>query len=263
MTAEIINITFYTILKKLLPFILRYFLLFLFLMQGTTSMSQTKVSGNVFDSTKLYVVPNVEVFTTSGGKTITDSLGKYEIDVTANDSLYFYYNNKFTLKFPVKEMKNQDGFDISLRVKVSEKYKLLKGITIYSDNYKKDSLENRLNYSNIFDNKGATLKSNYEPGGVAGIDLESLISIFQFRKNKLNLAFKQRLLEEEEDRYIDYRFSSRTITRITGLKGNDLLEYKKLYRPNYYFTARSSLTQFYEYILNTSYKFKSEKKLQD
>ncbi|MEO6948757.1 MAG: hypothetical protein ABI123_03930 [Ginsengibacter sp.] len=227
------------------------------------SISQTTVSGTVFDSTKLYVVPKVEVFNTSGNKTITDSLGKYMIAVTPNDSLYFYYNNKFTLKFPVKDMKKPDAFDISLLVKVDEKYKLLKGITVYSENYKKDSLENRLTYSKIFDNKGASLKTTYDPGGPAGIDLESLIGIFQFRKNRLQRDFRDRLLDEEQDRYVDYRFSSRIITRITGLKGDNLIEYKKLYRPNYYFATNSSLTQFYEYILNTSYKYKKEKNIED
>ena len=153
------------------------------------SMSQKTVSGTVFDSTKMYVVPKVEVLNTSGGRTITDSLGRYFLAVNPNDSLYFYYNKKFTQKFPVKDIKKPDAFDISLLVKVDEKYKLLTGITVYSDNYRKDSLENRLTYSKIFDNQGATLKSNYEPGGPAGIDLESLIGIFQFRKNRINKSF--------------------------------------------------------------------------
>lgn len=231
------------------------------LLKPMFSMSQKTVSGTVFDSTKVYVVPKVEVFNTSGAKTITDSLGHYQIDVTPDDSLFFYYNNKFTVKFPVRDMKKADAFDISLRVKINEKYRLLQGITIYSDNYRKDSMENRVTYSNIFDNDGAKLRSTYEPGGVAGIDLESLIGVFQFRKNKNQLAFKQRLMEEEQDRYVDYRFSSRTITRITGLKGDDLIAYKRLYRPNYYFVSRSSLTQFYQYILNTSYKFQKEKNI--
>ena len=232
-------------------------------MHGMPSMSQKTVSGTVFDSTKLYVVPKVQVFNTSGFKTNTDSLGRYFMAVNPDDSLYFYYNNKFTQKFPVRDIKKPDEFDISLLVKVDEKYKLLSGITVYADNYKKDSLENRLAYSKIFDNKGATLKSNYEQGGPAGIDLESLSGLFQFRKNRMQLAFKQRLIDEEQDRYIDYRFSSKTITRITGLKGDYLIEYKKLYRPSYYFVSVSSLTQFYAYILNTSYKFKKEKNIPD
>jgi len=65
-------------------------------------------------------------------------------------------------------------------------------------------------------------------------------------------------LDEEQERYIDYRFSSKTISRITGLKGDTLEKYKKLYRPNYYFVANSSLAEFYQYLLNTSYAFKKQ-----
>ncbi len=160
--------------------------------------------------------------------------------------------------FPVKTINNYTAFDISLRVRVNEKYKLLKGITVFSDTYKSDSLENRVTYSKIFSRENPTIRSSYEPGGPAGIDVGELIGIFQFRKNKQNLAFQKRLVQDEQDRYIDYRFSSKTISRITGLKGDDLTIYKKLYRPNYLFIVTSSLAKFYEYILNTSYAFKKE-----
>lgn len=225
---------------------------------GFTSVSQTVISGTVYDSTKLYVVPQVNVYSTSGASAISDSLGAYHINVAENDSISFYYRGKYTVKFPVKKMDNYTAFDISLKVRVNEKYKLLTGVTIYSDTYKRDSLENRITYAKIFGRENPTIRSNYEEGGPAGLDVNELIGIFQFRKNKQNLAFQKRLIQDEEDRFVDYKFSSKTITRITGLKGDQLTEYKKLYRPSYERVANSSLAQFYEYILNTSYIFKRE-----
>jgi hypothetical protein len=65
-------------------------------------------------------------------------------------------------------------------------------------------------------------------------------------------------VEDEEDRYVDYRFNSRLINRITGLSGDTLTKYKKLYRPSYLFVVSSTLARFYEYILNTSYIFKRD-----
>lgn len=205
------------------------------------------------------MVPNVDVFNTSGAQTVTDSLGNYQIKVAENDSLSFYYNNKYTIKFPVKTIKSRDAFNISLQVKVVEKYKLLQGITVFSDSYLQDSIQNRINYANIFGSTGAQLHSSYEQGGPAGLEIGSIISLFQFRKNKNRLSFQERLITEEQDRYVDYRFSPKTITRITGLKGDNLKEYIKMYRPNYYMLSKSTLTQFYQYILNTSYVFKKEK----
>jgi len=238
---------------------------FLFLLQAlmvANAAGQITISGTVYDSTKAYVIPGVNVYSTSGAETVTDSLGAYHINVSETDSLSFFFRGKSTLKFPVKKMNNYTAFDISLRVRVNEKYKLLRGVTVYSNTYQRDSLENRLTYSKIFDRERPTLRSNYEPGGPAGLDLDELIGIFQFKKNKQNLAFQKRLVQDEQDRYIDYRFNSKTISRITGLKGDTLLKYKKLYRPDYFFVTTSSLAEFYEYILRTSYVFKRDEKIE-
>ena len=241
------------------------FLSLLFILQffvSANSSAQIIITGTVYDSTKLYAVSGVDVYSTSGAFTTTDSVGDYSIRVPESDSLYFCYKGKSTVKFPVQNIDNYTAFDISLRVRVNEKYKLLKGVTVFADTYKRDSLENRVSYSKIFGRENPTIRSNYDLGGPAGFDLDELIGIFQFKKNKQNLAFQKRLVEEEQDRYVDYRFNSKMITRITGLTGDTLLKYKKLYRPSYYFVSNSTLTEFYKYVLNTSYTFKKEEGLE-
>jgi len=229
---------------------------FLQAVPGAKSSAQIIISGNVYDASKLYFVPDVMVSTTSGSTGITDSTGSYHVNASENDSVYFTYNGKSTIKFAVKSIKNYNDFDISLHANVKEKYKLLDPVTIYTDNYLEDSTQNREDYANIFGDKKPGIQSTYDPGGVAGLDLDALIGMFQFRKNKQQLAFKNRLLEEEQDRYVDYRFSSKTIKRITGLSGDSLLTYQKMYRPDYYFVVNTTLTQFYQYILNTCYAFR-------
>ena len=243
--------------KKRIVKILHLFILFQ-VIATTRVAAQIMISGNVYDSSKLYAVPNVNVFSTSGLMAVTDSIGAYHILVKSTDSLSFVYNGKSTLKFPVKNIKNYNSFDISLHVKTKEKYKLLNPVTVFANSYQEDSLENREAYSKIFGGEKPGIHSTYDPGGAAGLDLDALIGMFQFRKNKQQLAFRNRLLEDEKDHYIDYRFSAKTITRITGLKGDTLERYRKLYRPNYYFVVNSTLAQFYEYILNTSYAFKKQ-----
>jgi len=76
------------------------------------------------------------------------------------------------------------------------------------------------------------------------------------------IHFQKRMIEDEQDHYVDYRFNSRLIRRITGLGGDTLDRYKKLYRPSYSFVVSSTLARFYEYILNTSYIFKREEGIQ-
>ncbi len=242
--------------KLILKFVSLYFLL-----QSVNPekiAGQIIISGTVYDSSKLYVIPDVYVYSTSGSRSVTDSLGAYHINVTGNDSISFFYNGKSTVKFPVKSMVDYNAFNISLRVKVKEKYKLLDPVTVFTESYQKDSLENREEYSKLFGRSDAGIHSNYEPGGNAGLDLDAIIGMFEFKKNKQNLAFKKMLIQQEQDNYVDYRFSSKTISRITGLKGTNLENYKKLYRPSYFFVVSSTLAEFYQYILNTYYLFKKQ-----
>lgn len=233
-----------------------YFFLLSHLVTG-----QVIVSGTVYDSTKLYVVLGVIVKSTGGGVTVTDSLGAYHINTTEKDSISFYYANKPTQKFPVKDIGNYNDFDISLQVRVFEKYKLLKEVKIFTKSYKQDSSENRLTYSKIFNYEKPQLTSTYSPGTPPGLDINELINMFRFRRNKMNQAFQQRLLNEEEEKYINYRFNSTLLKRVTGLTGAPLEKYKLLYKPSYEFLLTATELEFYEYILNTSDKFKKQEGL--
>lgn len=228
------------------------------LLQFSPAIGQIKISGTVYDSSKLYGVPNVVVTSTSGSETITDSLGAYHINVSENDSISFYYRGKSTIKFAVNSITDYTSFDISLRVRINAKYKLLSGVTVFSNTYRHDSAENRMEYSKIFDYEKPGLHSSFEPGGPAGLDLDALVDMFKFRKRKENLAFQKRLIEDEQDRYVNYRFSPKVVHKITGLSGDTLKQYMKLYTPSYQFVVSSTLAEFYQYILNTSYAFKKE-----
>lgn len=240
-------------------FILLFFIMMVTMGNSIFSQSMVRVSGTVYDSSKVYVIPFVQVFTTSGGHTETDSLGIYHITAKPTDSIYFFYQGKSSIKYPVKKIYDNDAFDIAMRVKAQTKYKVLQGVTVFSNDYRFDSLENRQKYDKIF-NRGPLIETGIDPStGAAGIDIGSIIGLFQFQKNRRRKAFEQRLKQQEEDAYVDYRFNSRLLTRITGLEGEDLEAYKKIYRPSYWFAANSSQVVFYKYILNTSYVFKEKR----
>lgn len=217
---------------------------------------QIMISGTVYDSTKIYGVTGVFVKSTGGSTAFTDSVGIYHIYVAEPDSISFTYRNKPTIKFPVKTIMNYNEFNISLRVRVFEKYRPLKEVIVYSKSYKQDSAENRLTYSKIFDSKKPGLHSTFTPGSPPGLDLDQLINIFHFRRNKQNLAFQKRMIEQEQENYINYRFNGVLVKRITGLSGTLLETYLFRYRPSYGFVISSTQLEFYEYILNTSYEFK-------
>lgn len=245
----------------LLPRLKSALLSALFLLILPSVSGQIIISGTVYDSTRQYVVPGVIVKSTGGGTTITDSLGVYHINTTEKDSISFYYANKPTQKFPVITISSYNDFDISLQVRVFEKYRLLKEVKIFTKNYRQDSAENRVTYSKIFDFQRPRLRTTTTPGTPPGLDINELINVFRFRRNKQNLAFQKRLMEEEEDKFVNYKFNSTLLKRVTGLTGVSLDKYKMLYKPTYEFVASATELEFYEYILGTAGKFKMKEGL--
>lgn len=199
----------------------------------------------------------VSVMTTSGRFTTTNSLGNYSIEVKENDSIYFSYLTKPTMKFPVSTITNLSGFDISLHVPSN----ILPEVKVMPPSYKLDSLQNRLDYAKAFNFKKPGLGITTTPPGAGGagvgLDLDQLINMFRFRKNKSMLGFQRRLIQEEEDKFIDHRFNKILVKKITSLSGAELNKFMVLFRPSYEFTQLSSEYEFYYYIKRSYLQYKA------
>ncbi len=220
---------------------------------------QQLVNGTVYDSTKTIPVKDVIIKSSSGTMVMTDSTGQYSIAVQKTDSLTFIYNYKPTMKFAVKDIKDPANFDIALHIRVAEKFKTLQEVRIYTRSYQQDSIRNREEYAKIFNYKkpGLALGSDSYSGAV-GLDIDELINIFRFKRNRQLRKLQERLIEDEKEKYVNYRFNKALVHRITGLEGNDLDVFLKEYRPDFEFTQASSLVDFYQYILNASYQYKGQ-----
>jgi hypothetical protein len=131
---------------------------------------------------------------------------------------------------------------------------MLKEVKVLPRNYKQDSIQNRLDYAKIFDYRKPNLESMTSIGPTgAGIDINEVIRMFQFRKSKSTLRFQERLMQQEQDKSIDHRFSKALVRRLTNLTGEELDKFMALYRPTYEFTLYSSDYDFQLYI-KESYK---------
>lgn len=234
-------------------------LLLVLLAIGLQSQSQLIVSGTVYDSTKVVPVRDVVIKNSEGTITMTDSNGHYDIAVQKTDSLTFIYNYKPTIKFAVRDIESAGNFDISLHVRVNEKFKTLKEVRVYTKSYKQDSIENREQYAKFFnfEKPGLSVGSDSYSGAV-GLDIDELINIFRFKRNRRLERMQERLVEEEKEKFVTYRFNKVLVRRITGLQGNDLDTFLKAYRPDFEFTQGSSLVDFYQYILNASYQYRAK-----
>lgn len=214
--------------------------------------SQYKIQGTVYDSSRQYPLEAVSVLSTGGKGATTNASGHYIIDVGEQDSIWFSYLGKPTVKFPILKIADVSHFDISLKVNVTT----LGEVKVRPPNYKQDSLQNRKDYAKVFDFRkpNVSTMTSIGPTG-AGIDINEVIRAFQFRKNKSMLRFQERLLTQEQDKFIDHRFNKALVRRLTGLEGEELNRFMAIHRPTYEFTLYSSDYDFQLYIKESFHVF--------
>jgi hypothetical protein len=180
-------------------------------------------------------------------------MGHYHLTVREKDSIWFSYLGKPTPKYPVLKIADINQFDIALHLKMD----VMKEVKIRTRNYKLDSIQNRRDYARVFDfhRPSVGTMTSIGPTG-AGIDLDELIRVFQFKKNKSMERFQRRLLEQEQEKSVDHRFTKGIVKRLTGLDGKDLDNFMQQYRPSYLFTSYASDYDFQLYIKNAGEDFK-------
>jgi len=213
------------------------------------SAKAQNIQGTVYDITQRIPLPAVSVLSTSGHGTQTDSLGNYTIKINADDSVWFSYLGKTTPKYAVKSIVNPASFDVSIQISAIE----LPGVTIRKNTYHMDSLLNRKEYEKAFNYRKPGLRiSSLSPGSMgagAGVDLDELINVFRFRRNK-NMKFLQGwLIKEEQEKYVDYRFNKIFVQKLTKLQDDELDEFMKYYRPPYELLVPLSEAELGLYIL--------------
>jgi len=140
------------------------------------------------------------------------------------------------MKYPVDTITHPQNFDVALYVDV----RWLPEVKVRTSDYRYDSIQNRLEYAKIFNFKKPGLKlsqtapSSYVPGSLTvGFDLDEIINAFRFRRNRQILSFQQRLIQDEQDKYIDHRYSKYLVKRLTNLDGKELENFMVIYRPTY------------------------------
>jgi hypothetical protein len=222
-------------------------------------IAQVRISGKVFDITEKSPLEAVSVLSSAGNGTVTNSEGRYSIVVNLKDSIWFSYLNKGTIHYPVSKIVNQQAFDIALHVTST----VLKDIRFSPKNYKLDSIQNRLDYAKAFNFQKPSFGTSLSPGNGAGVglDINELIGMFQFRKNRRMLAFQERLLAEEEDRFIYHRFSRPLVVKLTGMRGGELDTFMLKYKPELEFVQFSTDYELQQYIKTSYGRYQRYKKM--
>lgn len=229
-------------------------LLFILFLRTAGYSQLITISGTVYDISKKTPIESVSVLSSFGKGTVTDSLGHYSLTVSERDSIYFSFLNKPTPRYAVSSMANPGAFDISIMKKVQQ----LPSVFVKQRNYRMDSLQNRQDYAKIFNYQkpGFSTSMNPNPGGMAGVgvDLDELINMFKFKKNKRMLAFQERLVNEEKEKYISHRFNKGLVKKLTGLNPPEIDSFMAEFRPTLEMTLQFNDLEFGQFIVE-AYKY--------
>ena len=72
-------------------------------------------------------------------------------------------------------------------------------------------------------------------------------------------SLRERLLQQERDKYIDYKFNKALVRRLTALSGAELDSFMAIYRPPYEFILVTPEYDFQLYIKKAYAEFRQKK----
>lgn len=98
----------------------------------------------------------------------------------------------------------------------------------------------------------ALYKESLEVPRLTGIDVVQHPFSAMSKKNRQIWAFQDEYRFYQEQKYIDYTFNPRLVSKITGLQGDSLQTYMELWRPSYQQLRAMSEYAYFNYIKRTA-----------
>ncbi|MDH5828509.1 hypothetical protein [Sphingobacterium faecium] len=89
----------------------------------------------------------------------------------------------------------------------------------------------------------------------AGLSINSIYSLFS--KEAKNAKRLKKVIESDyKDNVIDYKFSKTLVSRTTGLTGDELHKFRRIFKPSYFFIISSSQYELTNYIKDSYEKYR-------
>ena len=192
------------------------------------------VSGVVYDISGRSPIEAVMVYS-KFSRTQTDSLGRYLITMQAKDSISFSLFGKNTQKYGLDEIEDLSNFNIMIHLNGID----LPDVTVRNSYYRYDSIQSRMDYAKYFNYNPPGLKMSNQQnmfgnGGITiGFDVNEIINMFRFKRNRNAQFLQNRLIYQEQEKYINYRFTKRFVQKLTKLDGPRLDVFMEYCKPSY------------------------------
>jgi hypothetical protein len=226
--------------------LLRYFLLFTILLIPPMVKAQ-KMVGIITELATGQPVADVvyeNIFLNESG--VTDSSGRFSLNASSGQLIVFQKLGYKTVRVRIPSGKIPPFFKIQLQpgaleleeVEVRDKHR----------DYHTDSLRNALAY-----------KRELEYKKLSGAEMIQHPFTALSRHYQQIMRFQKEYNYLEQQRYVDYAFNEKIITRLTGLQGEDLQEYMRLFRPSYDLLRSLPEYYYFSYIKESAAEYQKRK----
>lgn len=234
---------------------------------------QKRYSARVFDGITYQPLAGASVYNVNTQKfAFTDKNGRFEIDLSLNDTLIISKSIYRQLVTAIDQTLFYGFEDFFLYYKVT----MLKEVTIIGINpsyegFKKDivTLELPEYYKRAeeaqlseWQKANATYKENGNilslGGGVTMSPISYLYDKYS-KKAKMNRLYNEMLSYEDEVERIQHKYNRDIVSELTGLQGDELLDFMMYCRFNYYDLVRWSDEQIREKIRTNYFNYQYDK----
>ena len=217
---------------------------------SVNAQTQKTVWGYLKDSITKEPVVLASITNLNTNRTVmTDNSGLFKIELAENQILSYsavgYYLD--TLIFN-ERLLNKD----TLFLYIAPLVHVLGNGTVSAkgySTYQLDSMERRRSFlQDIVNYQIPTMSASNSGAGIA-------LNIDHFSRREKNKRKAFRFFEtNEKEAYINYRFPGETVTRYSGLKGQELQFFMQLYRPSYEWLRANTTEEDIKYYINEKLK---------
>lgn len=215
----------------------RFFFLLFFLI-GSRAFAVT-ISGEVTDGNSKNFISDVSVINihTKAG-TLTGKDGRFQIAVAKGELLELKKLGYKTVRIRIPAGNIPAYFKITMQEGPIE----LPEYERYDRT--RDFVKDSIRYHELY-------KTSLDFPKLTGLDVVRHPFSAMSRQNQRKWAFQDEFRRNEQQRYIDYTFNEKLITTLTGLKGDSLVTYMRMYRPSYDWLRGMTEYNFYSYVKKT------------
>jgi len=208
--------------------------------------AQVVIHGEVRQMSDQQFMENVNVRNIHSGKGSTITKGDFSIEVKKGELIEFTKVGYQTVRIRI----TSEIEPLFYKVVMDKVPILLREVDIKGKplDFKRDSIRYHETYKIVL------RKQKMDE-----VDMRSMPLAMLSKKTRQEWAFQEMYAEWEEEKFVDFVFNEKLVSRITYLNGDLLKEFMNAYRPSYAFLRNVSDYEYLDYIKSSYFRFKSQK----